>query len=115
SPALPVDAKAASAAATISTSPSGSGSQPKNASAAVATGVRSERRSTGSRTATMMNTPATYTNDVTPSDSIIPRGMLRSGFFTSSATLATFVSPAYETNTKPTVENNPSMPNGKNG
>jgi len=48
-------------------------------------------------------------------DRNMPRGMSRSGFRTSSATLATFVSPAYETKTRPTVATNPSVPKAKKG
>ncbi len=58
-PALPVEANAAMAAITIRISPVSPGSQVKNASAAVATGVRSLRSSEGSSTETMMNTPTT--------------------------------------------------------
>jgi len=46
---------------------------------------------------------------------IIPRGMFRSGSRTSSATLATLVSPAYDTNTKPTVAMKPVRPKAKKG
>jgi hypothetical protein len=53
-PALPVLANAAMAAITIRISPAPPGSQSKKAAAAVATGVRSARSSSGGRTATRM-------------------------------------------------------------
>ncbi|MFO7924043.1 MAG: hypothetical protein R6U58_10160 [Bacteroidales bacterium] len=52
---------------------------------------------------------------VTASDNINPSGILRSGFFISSAMPAIFVSPRKETKTSPTVEISPSNPFGKNG
>ncbi len=114
-PALPVDAKAAMAATTTRTTPSPAGSQSKNAAAAVATGVRSSYSSAAGRMATMIVTPTKYTNDAVASESIMPSGMFRSGSRTSSATLATLVSPAYETNTKPTVPRKPVTPAARNG
>ena len=56
-PALPVEAKAAMAATTMSPTPIPPGSQSKKAPAAVATGVRSARSSSGGRTETMIQTP----------------------------------------------------------
>ncbi len=52
---------------------------------------------------------------VTASESIIPRGMLRSGSRTSSDTLATLVSPAYDTKTNPMVPISPDTPKGRKG
>ncbi len=49
------------------------------------------------------------------SDRPMPKGMLRSGFLTSSATLATFVRPAYETKTIPMVARKPRAPSVKKG
>ena len=63
----------------------------------------------------MMKTPSTYTVVVTRRDSPMPSGMFRSGFLISSETLATFVRPAYDTNTVPTVAKKPADPNAKNG
>ena len=62
-----------------------------------------------------MKTPPVYIMVVTTSERIMPRGIFLSGFFISSATLATCVSPRYETNTKPAVEKIPVSPLVANG
>ena len=51
----------------------------------------------------------------TNSERAIPSGMRCDGSSTSSAALATFVSPPYETNTSPTTANTPDEPVVKNG
>ena len=46
---------------------------------------------------------------------MIPKGRLRLGRFTSSATLATLVTPAYATNTNPAASSRPNVPSGRKG
>jgi len=64
-------------------------------------------------TPTMTTTMSTYSNVVNVSDPSIPSGMFRSGFSTSSATLAIFVTPAYDTNTRPVAARRPPDPSSK--
>jgi len=67
----------------------------------------------GGVTPTITTTMSTYRSVVNPSEMSIPSGMFRSGFSTSSATLAIFVTPAYETNTRPVAASNPPAPFSK--
>jgi hypothetical protein len=108
-PALAVDTSARTAARTTAIDPAA----PRVASAATATGVSDPATLPGSVTPTNTATIATYRTVVNASEPRIPSGMLRPGSSTSSATLATFVTPAYETNTSPVAATRPPTPSPK--
>ena len=93
-PALPVEAKAATAAVTARPTPTPSGIQSNSTLAALATGVKSLWKATGSRTHIITATPMQYTVVATEIDRSMPKGITRSGFSTSSETLETLVRPA---------------------
>src|SRR6056297_4306293 len=109
-PALAVDTSARTAATTMAATPGG----PSVTAATSAIGVSVSSMVERSATPTMMATIRTYSRVVNASDPRIPSGMFRSGFSISSATLATFVTPAYETNTSPVAARSPAGPSRKN-
>ena len=88
-PALTAEAKAARAAITTSAAPTGGSS----ASAAVWIGARSSWSTSAGMTATATRAPRVYKAVPTTRERPIPRGMRRDGSSTSSAALATLVSP----------------------
>ena len=61
----------------------------------------------------MAQVPSTYTSNTVTNANSIPSARLRSGFFTSSDTDATWVSPMYDTMTSPTVARNGEAPRSK--
>jgi len=89
-PALAVETSARTAATTTAPTPS----VPTVARAASATGTAESATTPASVTPIMMATISTYSSVVKPSEPRIPRGMFLSGSSTSSAMLATFVTPA---------------------
>ena len=98
-PALAVVMKASSAAMAIMAPPAG----PRRAFAPKDMGMREPLRAEDPRIPTVTLMTNTYSTDTTTKARIMPRGMLLRGSLTSSAMLATLVTPPKETNTKPAV------------
>ena len=75
-------------------------------------GVFDTLRSNGLVIPTVTKITRIYKREISPHASSIPSGILRAGFFISSATLQTLVKPPKETKIRPAVEIIDPYPNG---